>query len=902
MKKLLLAFGLLLATTGLFGSQATHAYAGTPIIDPSYNSRIIDDQVFVNNGTMNVNDIQAFLNSKVPVCDSYHPNADGSTPGTAYICLKDYIDPQVSKRASQIIYEAAQEFGVNPRVILTTLQKEQSLITDTWPYTSQYRSAMGYGCPETQAVCDAQYYGFYNQVHLGTKLLRVGYDRNCGNTSSYPGWTFASKWARGNTTPVDGRDTYLSNCVTGAFYGYTPHRPDSAYTAVNGVYYYGNYNFITTFNSWFGSVWAPVNAWQYLSQSSDKDLTNLPAGEKATLTLVVRNTGTSTWSNSGSNPVRLGTNNPKDRTSDFATPSWVAPNRAASLNESSVAPNQTGTFTFTVQAGKTVGEYSEYFNLVTEGIGWMNDLNAFYHFSVKPANFSYNVTGNTLPANIYTDATATATLTVTNTGNVTWYNDGKFPIDLGTAAPVDRLSQFTGSGWPGLNRPSHLNEASVAPGQTGTFIFQIKAPHVPGNYNETFSPVAENLTWFWQTVANSILVNGTYDSAVVSAPTISLTSGDSATETVTLKNIGTATWVNTPGYNGVKLGTENPHDGSSKFCDSSWVSCNRPVYMSEASVAPNANATFSFKISSTLGQGGNYTESFRALTDSWGWFGATVAVPVHVTAANFSYSITSHNFYSNSSKTTPINPASLSPGQSFWFVVSAKNTGNMPWSNSGLHPIRLGTQGPQDRSSRFYAPGWVAPNRPSTLTEPTVAVGGIGTFEFPMQVPKGGGGYPEVFSLVVDGFSWMSGITSATFIVNSDYRWAYVGQGAYTDASKSTSVNLNNVSPNQRIYVTLSAKNIGSSIWYQGGVYPMHLGTSRGEDRSSPFCDYTWISCNRPAGITQASVATNEVAEFGFYYRIPALPHSTFRDYYSPVVENIGWLGDQGFSFVSVTP
>lgn len=57
--------------------------------------KIIDDSVFTNTNTMSVTDIQNFLNSKVPTCDS---NSSASTGGTGtvynppFICLKDFYE------------------------------------------------------------------------------------------------------------------------------------------------------------------------------------------------------------------------------------------------------------------------------------------------------------------------------------------------------------------------------------------------------------------------------------------------------------------------------------------------------------------------------------------------------------------------------------------------------------------------------------------------------------------------------------------------------------------------------------------------------------------------------------------------------------------------------------------
>ena len=239
----------------LGAAPAAHAYANTPPIDPTYNNRLMDDDIALNANSMSVSAIQNFLNGKVPSCSTNHAGGLPQYP-PPYVCLRDYVDPTTHKGAAQLIYDEATAVGLNPQVILVTLEKEQSLVTDTWPYPSQYQSAMGYGCPESQSVCDADYFGFYNQVHLGARLLRAGIARDCGDTQTLPSWSVASKWGVGKSPTVDGQPTFLSSCITGSLYNYTPHRPDSAYTAVNGTYFYGNYNFVNFFTNWFGSTWS----------------------------------------------------------------------------------------------------------------------------------------------------------------------------------------------------------------------------------------------------------------------------------------------------------------------------------------------------------------------------------------------------------------------------------------------------------------------------------------------------------------------------------------------------------------------------------------------------------------------------------------------------------------------
>ncbi len=142
--------------------------------------RIIDDAVFTNNTSMSPAQIQSFLSSKVPVCDTWgtQPSEFGGGTraqwGTArgypppYICLKDYTEG--GKSSAQIIYDVAQQFRINPQTLIVLLQKEQALVTDAWPTSTQYRSATGYGCPDT-APCDSQYYGLTNQLTWAARMF-----------------------------------------------------------------------------------------------------------------------------------------------------------------------------------------------------------------------------------------------------------------------------------------------------------------------------------------------------------------------------------------------------------------------------------------------------------------------------------------------------------------------------------------------------------------------------------------------------------------------------------------------------------------------------------------------------------------------------------------------------------
>ena len=252
-------------------AQAAVAESGiVPAADLSQfqPGNIVSDAVFFYKDSMNEAHIQAFLESKVPSCQS------------GYSCLKDWYDTSrtttadamcgayaggVRERASRIIYKVAQACGINPQVILVTLQKEQGLVTHVWPSDWRYTIAMGQGCPDT-AACDTRYYGFFNQVYgAAWQLKRYA---NPPGTSQYftwyaPGKTWNVRWhpnAACGSSPV-----YIQNQATSNLYYYTPYQPNAAalragYGTGDGCSSYGNRNFFNYFTDWFGSTQVPANA------------------------------------------------------------------------------------------------------------------------------------------------------------------------------------------------------------------------------------------------------------------------------------------------------------------------------------------------------------------------------------------------------------------------------------------------------------------------------------------------------------------------------------------------------------------------------------------------------------------------------------------------------------------
>ena len=136
---------------------------------------IISDSQFFNGSGLTAANIQSFLDSKVPTCtinNGQASHAAGAAWGTTTIastCLKNYSQttPTMAAQtglctaysgasnetAAQIIAKISQACSINPKVLIVLLEKEQSLVTDTWPTVRQFSQATGFACYDNGQPC-----------------------------------------------------------------------------------------------------------------------------------------------------------------------------------------------------------------------------------------------------------------------------------------------------------------------------------------------------------------------------------------------------------------------------------------------------------------------------------------------------------------------------------------------------------------------------------------------------------------------------------------------------------------------------------------------------------------------------------------------------------------------------
>jgi hypothetical protein len=116
----------------------------------------------------------------------------------------------------------------------------------------------------------------------------------------------------------------------------------------------------------------------------------------------------------------------------------------------------------------------------------------------------------------------------------------------------------------------------------------------------------------------------------------------------------------------------------------------------------------------------------------------------------------------------------------------------------------------------------------------------------------------------------------------ADYAAAFVSQ-SFPLASTALAMTEGQTIPS---YIEL--KNVGTKTWDSN----THLGTTQPRDRASAFADTTWLSPNRPAGVT-GTVAPGATYKFEFDLHAPAKA-GTYDEYFGVVEDGVAWFSDPG--------
>jgi hypothetical protein len=538
-----------------------------PLLPPhstkaSFNAnRLIDDTVFNDTNSMTAGQVDSFLNQFPNSCISTNHGFSSRDP-VGYSPSSGYQFGG-NTSAGNVIVDAAHAYDLNPRALIVTLQKEQSLVTGGSCSTLRYAAAVGYGCPDSGTTHDysgidlytlngntvtsvsgtcvnsSVKVGFSQQVIRAAWLLKFGQQRSLGNynwaivrgswnnsddqQSCYSG-PMTQGYRRicpsGQDTyydgylTIDGTSTHMDTGATAALYWYTPH-------------FHGNQNFVSLWEGWFGSTSAPSFAWENVdlfildeNRATYIPTNNMHAGDRLFVTVKVKNTGTSTWYRDGPNPMTLGTYNAADHSTPYCDSTWTRCNRAARLTESTVAPGDVGHFDFYMSVPNNVGEFREYFKPVAEFQSWMENDTGFHIYVNDNNSFdwrweyyeAYTDSSKTTPVDINNLARGQKIFLVLHTLNNSarlWTNSGQHAVDLGTSIPQDHNSVLCTTGWMSCNRPVTMDQTQVYPGGDATFSFYAQLPNQVGQVREYFKPVLEYTGWT-RDDSNHIFLNVTH--------------------------------------------------------------------------------------------------------------------------------------------------------------------------------------------------------------------------------------------------------------------------------------------------------------------------------------------------------------------------------------------------------
>jgi hypothetical protein len=380
------------------------------------------------------------------------------------------------------------------------------------------------------------------------------------------------------------------------------------------------------------------------------------AGQSYAASVTMANVGSTIWTNSTGagtpNSYSLGSQNPQDSVN------WgleAFPNRVPVID--SVQPNATAIFKFNVVAPTTAGVYNFQWRMVQDGVTWFGDTTPNVAVVVTPAAAQFNpdaqIVSQNVPSSMMAGLPYPVSITLKNTGNTTWSNTTgpgtPNAYSLGAQNPQDNVN-WRIDGFP--NRVPVTG--SVPPGTTTTFNFDVVAPAIAGTYDFQWQMVDDYVAWFGGRTPNvkvSVLpLSGFFPNAKFVSQSVpsSMTAGERYPVSVTLKNTGNTTWINTTGPgtpNAYSLGAQNPQDNVK------WGIDGFPNRVGvTGSVSPGATTTFRFDVVAPP-TAGIYDFQWQMVDDYVAWFGAptqnasvVVAAPLNFVPGAISFDTASSVF------------------------------------------------------------------------------------------------------------------------------------------------------------------------------------------------------------------------------------------------------------------
>jgi len=194
-----------------------------------------------------------------------------------------------------------------------------------------------------------------------------------------------------------------------------------------------------------------------------------------------------TWTQDGENAIYLLTDRALGDPFYLPGSTWITDSKVG-LFEDEVAPGETGHFRFTINTDLDVGDYTARFRLVDANLKELQGVKPItWQIDIAEPEWGFELVSQSDNPTVTREQTVTLTATFRNTGNTTWHNWGEHPIRLAVSGESE-TDFYIDPRWPDEFHPAFIDETSIAPGEEGTFTFDIKAPDSLGVVRAEFKP------------------------------------------------------------------------------------------------------------------------------------------------------------------------------------------------------------------------------------------------------------------------------------------------------------------------------------------------------------------------------------------------------------------------------
>ena len=219
-------------------------------------------------------------------------------------------------------------------------------------------------------------------------------------------------------------------------------------------------------------------------------------------------------------------------------------------------------------------------------------------------------------------ASTTLTVRFQNTGTAAWQRGvAGQQANLGLNGDTVAFAALgMNDGWLSANRLATTVESSVAPGQIGTFTFNVRAPLTPGTYRLPLRPVIDGVAWMEDSGVFMVIVSASSYHAKWAGqspyPTLAVgqTSGPLK---ISFTNTGSSPWMKGVAGQEARLGVALD-DVTWSSLGVGWPFPSRVAAQSEASVATGQIGSFTFQVRAPASPG-VYSIHLRPVIDGVTW-------------------------------------------------------------------------------------------------------------------------------------------------------------------------------------------------------------------------------------------------------------------------------------------